>query len=242
MSRSDRRAGLKPFWRYYGGKWRAAGDTAYPQPLHDTIIEPFAGAAGYSLRWGAEKSVILVEKYPTIAAIWRWLISADPVEILSIPEVDSVDALPEWVPQAARWLVGFTMNSAAATPRRTLSSGRRALRAKHRQYEGWTKAMRQRVAEQVPQIRHWQVIEGDYTESPDVEATWFVDPPYQVAGRHYVHGCRGIDYAALAAWCRARRGQPIVCEQAGATWLPFRDIGAFHAGPNSRSSREAVWP
>lgn len=32
---------LKPFWRYYGGKWRAA--PSYPAPLHNTIVEPFAG-------------------------------------------------------------------------------------------------------------------------------------------------------------------------------------------------------
>lgn len=148
---------LRPFWRYYGGKWRAAKSGAYPQPLYDTIIEPFAGAAGYSLVYGADRPVILVEKYPTIAAIWRWLIGADPQEIRAIPEVDSVDDLPEWVPQAARWLIGFTMNSAASTPRKTLSAGRRMLRAKHRQFEGWTAAMRERVAEQVPFIRTWRV-------------------------------------------------------------------------------------
>jgi hypothetical protein len=32
---------LRPFWRYYGGKWRAA--PRYPAPRYDTIIEPFAG-------------------------------------------------------------------------------------------------------------------------------------------------------------------------------------------------------
>lgn len=233
---------LKPFWRYYGGKWRASMSDAYPQPLYSTIVEPFAGAAGYSLRYGADRDVVLVEKYSTIAAIWRWLIGADPVEVRAIPEVDSVDDLPEWVPQAARWLVGFTMNSASTAPRRTLSAGCRMLRAKHRQYEGWTHAMRERVAEQVTRIRHWQIIEGDYTLAPDIEATWFVDSPYEGAGKHYVHGSRGLDYAALAAWCRARRGQPIVCEQRGASWLPFRAIGTFKAGPNSRASAEAVWP
>ena len=39
---------LKPFWRYYGGKYRAA--PAYPPPRLGTIVEPFAGSAGYSLR------------------------------------------------------------------------------------------------------------------------------------------------------------------------------------------------
>jgi hypothetical protein len=232
---------LRPFWRYYGGKWRAVQADAYPRPLHTTIVEPFAGAAGYALRY-FEHDVVLVEKYATIANIWRYLIAADPLEILAIPEVDDVADLPGWVPAAAVALVGFTMNSACSAPRRTLSSGRRMLRAQRRQYEGWTVAMRMRVAQQVTRIRHWQVIEGDYTAAPDIEATWFIDPPYERAGKHYVHGSRSIDYAQLAAWCRTRRGQPIVCEQGGATWLPFRRLGTFHAGPTSRRSAEAVWP
>jgi hypothetical protein len=231
---------LRPFWRYYGGKWRAARRGVYPAPRFRTIIEPFAGAAGYSLRYGRGCDVILIEKYPTVAAMWRYLITADPDEIRAIPCVDNVDNLPLWVPQAARWLVGFSMNSAASTPRRSLSAGRRMLRARHRQFEGWTEAMRERVALQVQVIRHWQIIEGDYSLAPDVEATWFIDPPYQGAGRHYVHGDRGIDYAKLAMWCRARRGQPIVCEQSGATWLPFRQVAM--ARSMRGASAETMWP
>lgn len=235
---------LRPFWRYYGGKWRASKAGAYPQPIHRTIVEPFAGAAGYSLVHGADRDVILIEKYATIAAIWRYLIEVSPAEIRAIPEVDDVDDLPDWVPQPARWLVGFTMNSAATTPRRTLSAGRRMLRAANRQFEGWTDAMRERVASQVPRIRHWQIVEGDYTAAPDVEATWFVDPPYQLQGRHYVHGSKGIDYGDLATWIRSRRGQPIACEHPSARWLPFRNLGLFKAGPSSsaRHASEAVWP
>lgn len=226
-----------PFWRYYGGKWRAA--PRYPAPAHRTIIEPFAGAAGYALRY-PDRDVILVEKYPIVAAIWRYLITADPAEVRAIPEVESVDALPAWVPQAARWLVGMCMNASAKRPNARKSKGLR-LRAHRNWCEGWSPSMRERVASQVSTIRHWQVIEGDYTVAPDIDATWFIDPPYRGRpGSHYVHGSKTIDYAALGGWCRARRGQVIVCEAAGADWLPFEPFGDEH-GFGARVSREVAW-
>lgn len=229
---------LRPFWRYYGAKWRIA--PRYPAPRHRTIIEPFAGAAGYSLRY-PDRDVILVEKYHVIAEIWRWLIAATPDEVRAIPAVDSVDDLPSWVPDGARWLVGFSMNASSSTPRRTLSSGRRMLRAKHRQFEGWTHALRERVATQVSAIRHWRVVEGDYTAAPDVESTWLIDPPYRGRpGSHYTHHSGRIDYPALARWCHARRGQTIVCEAAGADWLPFVPFGEVR-GMSGALSREAIW-
>jgi len=230
-------SGLKPFWRYYGGKWRAA--PRYPAPAYDTIVEPFAGAAGYSLRY-PERQVVLVEKYPTICEMWRYLIGAKASEVRRIPEVDDVDDLPPWVPQGARWLVGFSMNSACSTPRRTLSAGRRQLRALHRQFEGWTPALRERVASQVDHIRHWRVIEGDYSLAPDMPATWFVDPPYNnKAGSYYVHS--RLNYQELAAWCHARRGQILVCENEGASWLPFEPFATFQPSVNGSGSREMLW-
>lgn len=80
--------GLKPFWRYYGGKWRAA--PRYPKPEFSRIVEPFAGAAGYSMRYPS-RQVILVEKHPIIAEIWRWLIAARESEIC---ENEGADWLP----------------------------------------------------------------------------------------------------------------------------------------------------
>lgn len=229
-------ASLRPFWRYYGGKWRAA--PKYPPPRHATIIEPFAGAAGYSLRY-PDREVILVEKYPVIAAIWRWLIDVSVDEVLAIPCVDSVADLPEWVPQPARWLVGFNLGAQLKRPQCNLSIGLR--RRQDRAWcEGWTAQMRARVAAQVAAIRHWRVIEGNYTTAPDVSATWFIDPPYQVAGYGYVHGARALDYPALGRWCRTRRGQVIVCESAGADWLPFAPLHET-VGMGGKRSAEAIW-
>ena len=228
--------GLRPFWRYYGAKWRIA--PRYPAPRHRTIIEPFAGAAGYSLRY-PDRDVILVEKYHVIAEIWRWLISATPDEVRAIPTVDAVADLPAWVPEAARLLVGFTMSSGVASPRERRHHGFKAV--PHAHIYGWTMGMRERVASQVAMIKHWRVVEGDYTSAPDVEATWFIDSPYcGRPGSHYVHGSSGLDYSALARWCRARRGQTIVCEAAGADWLPFAPFGEVR-GMSGSPSREAIW-
>lgn len=90
---------LRPFIRYYGGKWRVA--PLYPAPLYRTIVEPFAGAAGYSLRHHRH-DVVLVEKYPPLAEMWRWLIAAAPADVLRIPVVDHVDELPD-TSQRPRW-------------------------------------------------------------------------------------------------------------------------------------------
>lgn len=85
---------MQPFWNYYGGKFRAA--PRYPAPQFSTIVEPFAGAAGYSLRYH-DRDVILVEKYPVVAEMWRYLIAVSPDEVRRIPEVEHVRELPDWV-------------------------------------------------------------------------------------------------------------------------------------------------
>ena len=75
----------------------------------------------------------------------------------------------------------------------------------------------------LPFVKHWEIIEGDYTLAPnDVEATWFIDPPYCQQSR-YVSG-KDINYKDLGKWCHSRKGQVIVCESQGANWLPFQEF------------------
>jgi hypothetical protein len=230
--------GLAPFWRYYGGKNRAA--PLYPQPEHDTIIEPFAGAAGYSCRY-ADRRVILVDRSPVIAGIWRYLIATPAAEILRLPDIPeggTVDDLP--VCQEARWLAGFWLNDATVTPGKTAS--KRALQDDGRM-RGWKARTRQHIASQVDRIRHWTIIEGEYHDAPDIEATWHVDPPYNnKAGRYYPE--QPADFGALADWCRARRGLVMVCENAGADWLPFRPLANINSNGGAHGkgkSREVIW-
>ena len=238
---------LRPFWRYYGGKWAAA--RWYPGPRYDTIIEPFAGAAGYSCHY-PDRRVILVDKSPVICGIWRWLISVDPAEVLAIPDIPeggTVDDLP--CCQEARWLAGFWCGQGLASPRPRPT---RWVREPHpgmwrSDSLGWCARNREKIARQVQRIRHWQVIEGDYRAAPDIEATWHVDPPYQVGGRRYPNRLAAEDYAALGDWCRMLRGQVMVCEQEGADWLPFVPMAEIKATCGKQkgkrtTSREVVWP
>jgi len=228
-----------PLFSFYGGKWRAG--KRYPQPLHDTIVEPFAGSAGYSMRH-AGRRVILVERDPAVVGTWRWLLEATPSEILSLPDLapgQTVDDLS--LCQEARWFIGWWLNKGAASPCKSPSSW---MRSGIRPNSYWGRAVRERVARDVEHARHWQIIEGDYRDAPDIEATWFIDPPYSgAAGRLYRHG-KDLDYSALAAWCRQRQGQAIVCENVGADWLPFRPFSTIKSNPSRRGrgySAEAIW-
>lgn len=234
---------LAPFWRYYGGKNRAS--VLYPAPEHDTVVEPFAGAAGYSCRYHT-KQVILVDRSPVIAGIWRYLIAATEREVLSLPDLDeggSVDDLPSWVPQEARWLVGFWCNTGAVTPRKTQSARNREYGQDAPNWGGWGYKARQRIARQVSKIRHWRIIEGEYTDAPDVEATWHIDPPYNnKAGRYYPH--QPSSFSALGQWCRSRRGLAMVCENEGARWLPFRPLATIKSNEGKHggtTSSEVIW-
>lgn len=232
-----------PFWRFFGGKWRAA--PRYPRPERDTIVEPFAGAAGYSCRYPALR-VILVDKDPVIAGIWRYLIAVDPGEVLAIPDIPeggTVDDLP--VCQEARWLAGFWCNAGTASPCKQLSEWQRNPSPEMwgTTYLAWGAPARRRIARDVQRIRHWTVIEGDYTDAPDIDATWFVDPPYQTpAGRNYRE--QPGDFGALGKWTMARQGQVIACDQEGSDWLPWTsglEVKATSGAGRDGRSAEVVY-
>lgn len=205
----------------------------YPAPLYDTIIEPFAGAAGYSVRHYSHK-VILVDASESICGIWDFLIHASVAEIRALPLLEpGADVRDLAIPQEAKWLLGYWCAPGAATPRWHV------VRASHRLKSGtWNEHIRDRLAAQVDSIRHWRVVHGDYTGCPDTEATWFVDPPYVDQGKHYRN--RITDYGALAAWCQTRPGQTMVCESLGATWLPFEPVTTVD-GASHRKTTEVLW-
>jgi site-specific DNA-adenine methylase len=228
---------IKPFWTYYGGKYRAA--LHYPYPIHETIIEPFAGAAGYALRY-SERKIILVEKNPKVAATWRYLLRVTAKEVRDLPLLQAGQTVDDLsVCEEARYLIGWNLNKGATAPCRSPSAWMRSGKVMS---QFWSEERRERVASQVDRIRHWQFIEGDYTDAPDIEATWFIDPPYIGAGKHYP--TQPDDFKNLGDWCRERKGQVMVCENVGATWLPFKPFMNIKANESKRGgkvSQEALW-
>jgi hypothetical protein len=222
---------LRPFFPFYGGKWRAA--PRYPQPSYGTIIEPFAGSAGYATRH-PDRNVVLCDRDEVLAGLWQYLIRVTEGEIRAIPvDIRHVDEING--PQEPKWLVGFWLNSGSAQPKKSRSAWSVEWAI---QGSTWSLTTRERVASQLHAIRHWKVIHGSYENAPDYEATWFIDPPYADKGKYYRYS--KIDYPLLAGWCQNRRGQVIVCENEGADWLPFEPtIGAIKSVKGK--SMEAMW-
>lgn len=228
---------LRPFFSYFGGKWRAAPH--YPAPRFPVIIEPFAGSAGYALRH-YNRDVVLIEKDPKVAATWRFLLNATKTDILALPLIGNDQTVDDFnLPDGARWLIGWWLNKGTSSPCKKPSKW---MRDGCNPTAFWGNAIRDRIASQIALVRHWTLIEGDYSAAPDVEATWFVDPPYQVAGRFYP--TKFLNFFALGQWCKARQGQVIVCENERAEWLQFcqfKTIKAMAGRKRTGKSAEAIW-
>lgn len=212
---------IGPLFKWFGSKWQSA--KRYPPPKHQTIVEPFAGGAGYSLNH-CDKSVVIWEDDPNISRLWKWLISDAATE-------QAIRAIPVGLP------VGKDIRYVP-----DLSNGQ-ALLLKHWQRTNnvgdcwtispwghlpgqWTANTRARVAEQVSAVKHWVFDEPiGYVDDP---VTWFIDPPYFFNYR-YRADLPKFDHQLLNSLEQTitRESQVIVCEakckKTGAIpdYLPF---------------------
>lgn len=222
---------------FYGSKSKIV--KKYPSPIYDKIIEPFAGSARYSLLY-YEKNVTILDLDEIIIQVWKYLQKATEEEILGLPDIpnatrlENVDGFSSLFDEQ-KWLIGFCSNGGSAVPKNV--SGRM-------NFNSWNRD-KLRISKNLFKIRNWKIICGNYWEADNSEATWFIDPPYQDKGRWYRKN--KVDYGQLGEWCKSRKGQVMVCENAGATWLPFEyltDIPFSHFKENKdykKRTTEMIW-
>jgi hypothetical protein len=234
---------IGPLFKWFGSKWQSAKH--YPQPQHQTIIEPFAGGAGYSLNY-YKHDVVIWEDDPLLKELWHWLIhTATSEEILDIP-------------------VGLAVGTDIRTLQ--LTSGQ-ALLLKHWQRTNnvgncwtispwgdkpgqWTENTRNRVSVEVMAIKHWEIAKPiDYIDNP---STWFIDPPYLYNYR-YNKNLPDFDFSALSTFVGSisRQSLVVVCEAENKLngeipdYLPFvkshRSVTSRRKTSQSHHSSEVIY-
>jgi hypothetical protein len=241
---------------YYGGKSKIAH--LYPAPVHDLIIEPFAGSAAYS--WlhrrradGTRRQVWLNDLDEKTYSIWSFLTQADALDIVERFVPDTVVA-----GQKVSDLIPSDLPGLVEICRAEANQGTQGAKGVHDQITSmgakcWK--VKRKLREVIPEVCDWRVTQwgygdvnrqlrltdlmnlGDGAVIPEANspmtATWFIDPPYaNEAGKRYRQG--GLDYATLSTYCKTRKGQVIVCENYGADWLPFERFNHQRTSIRSR--------
>jgi hypothetical protein len=212
-----------PLFKWFGSKWSSS--KRLPPPHFSTIIEPFAGSAGYALRH-AHLSVFLYETDPWLRKLWQFLISEATYE--------QVMAIPVEIPVGTdiRHLdLSEGQGLLLKTWQRTNNVGNCWTISPWGNKPGqWTVSTRERVSRQVECIKHWTLCAGDAFTALSIhkeeKATWFLDPPYEY---NYKYKSAPIQYSTFASLVHSVRGEVIACEARdpdtgkAPTYLPFVD-------------------
>ena len=211
---------------YYGSKSKVID--LYPSPKHKRVIEPFAGSARYAMKYHW-CDVLLVDKYETVVNVWKWLQSCTAKDILDLPHLKTGDSVKNYnLPQPAKEFLGFLVVRGMESPRENVSS-----------FVGDITPKLIDISKKVSLIKHWEIRLGSYADIQNETATWFIDPPYQFGGEHYIHSNESINFQSLAEWCKSRNGQVIVCENTKADWLPFCAMREMNG--SQHTTVEAIW-
>jgi site-specific DNA-adenine methylase len=213
---------MRTAFSHYGGKGMISG--RYPQPKHKIIIEPFAGGASYSLRY-YKHDVILCDKNDRLCAIWDFLINKNARDFIGLipkkisPGEKISEIISPEMPDGLVWMLRSAANIGLF--------GTNKINDTITQFGSvnWKKNTIDKIEYWHGKISHWKIINGSYEELKNIEATWFIDPPYNnTAGSLYRFGASEINYKKLAKWIKSRRGLKIVCENSGAEWMKFKTL------------------
>ena len=212
---------------YYGSKSKIVD--FYPPPKYKKIIEPFAGSARYSLKYW-QNDILLVDKYPVIVEVWNYLKNATESDIKGLPKLDTGQTIDNYnLSDIERKFMGFMVQDGTTGMRKTASYF--AVKRMDAKFNF--------IIENLYKIKHWEIKLASYDELENIEATWFIDPPYEFGGHEYKCSNKNIDFLKLGNWCKERNGQSIVCENTKATWLPFKPMVEMQG--TMFKTTEAIW-
>jgi len=225
---------------FYGGKSKISH--LYSKPKYDIIIEPFAGSAAYAFRhW--EHEVVINDLNSSVIEIWKFLLSPDAADLVEkyVPEIVEAGQLISDMNLPNK---GLELLLRSEANRGTQGTKYTVNQITSMAAICWNARLKKKlIKEVIPKVRHWKLIEGHYLDLFNQLATWFIDPPYSnQAGSKYK--INAVNFTELSIWCQNRLGQVIVCENAGANWLPFDSL-CERRGVKSRYQRskavEVVW-
>ena len=230
-------------FNYYGSKSKIAH--LYPKPKFNNIIEPFCGGGNYALRY-ADHSVLLNDLNPRVVMAWKFLLCKDALRWVkdTVPrKVQAGQSISQMItsdmPEGLIWILRAGANRGTFGGASTHDIVTKIGAAQWHQVRG-------RMLYYIPLISHWQIRQGSAFDIENIEATWFIDPPYNnIAGRGYAYSLEDREYKRLAKWCKARKGQAIVCANSGEDWLPFvpitnKRLGIFGSYQKKKTG-ESVW-
>jgi len=208
---------------YYGRKKKII--KYYPKPIHDTIIEPFAGSGSYVMEY-FEKNVILYELNFKIYFVWKYLQEASIKDILGLPILKKGQCLNSeefnYLSNPEKWTIGLYLNPGSSVPKKSPGN-----------FCDWDEKHRLLLSSELYKIKHWTIKNESYENCENIKATWYIDPPYNnKAGKYYTNN--KIDYEYLSEWCKNLHGQIIVCENEGAEWLPFEPLVSLKGQKHNR--------
>lgn len=236
-----------PLFKWFGSKWQ--GSRYYPVPHGNKIIEPFAGGAGYSLRYNTA-IVKIAETDSHIYELWKWLVeNAQTEDVTDIPVELPVGMDIRILPmEKGQQLL-------LKNWQRTNNVGDCWTISPWGNMPGqWTENARSRVSKDIQAVKHWEVsgdgfdlLESDLKDDPEI--TWFIDPPYLYNYRYRAKS--EFDYKRLSAAVAGLAGQVIVCEaicpktNKVPEYLPFeffrKSVTSRRAEGNNVHSKEMLY-
>lgn len=227
---------LSKIMDYYGSKYAIAH--LYGDAEECSIVEPFAGGAGFSLLH-YHKNVFLYDLDERVVRVWDYVINASYKELASLPliQIDqSIDDLE--CCEEAKLLISCWLQY--GKPFRKKLSKRNAERSQRDSLRSWSSSRREYIARTSKFIKHWEVHHSSFRDI-DIEkhssSLWFIDPPYfNSAGKEYKFGSHKLSCSDLLQWVNRLEDRFIVCENTNSeAWMNFKNLTVLHGMSKSNT-------